>query len=217
MLVWQLHQGQQQQLQGEANAKDTRQENLLWSPRKAKGFIFHPQPWLRDSFPNEAFDLFIFSPHRTEASFDSFGHRGIAKAAAKLSSQHSSICGKNAVPSTCFVSAALGRGRCQRGGSNEGLHPELVVLHRAGHHWLPFRTFITPQPPLLASKGLSRLCKVNVPLLSLPVALSAAVVGFATSIFFPHCQFETLSAGSKQCPSYAPGVGAGKQYFHTVG
>lgn len=80
MLVWQLHQGQQQQLQGEANAKDTRQENLLWSPRKAKGFIFHPQPRPMDPFPNEAFDLFIFSPHRTEASSDSFGHWGIAKA-----------------------------------------------------------------------------------------------------------------------------------------
>lgn len=54
--------------------------------------------------------------------------------------------------------------------------------------------------------------------LSLPVALSAPLVGFATFtffFFFPHCQLETPRAGSKQCPSYAPGAGAGKQYFHT--
>lgn len=61
MLVWQLRWGHQQQLQGEANAKDTRQENLLRSPRKAEGFIFPPQSWPMDLFPNEAFDLFIFS------------------------------------------------------------------------------------------------------------------------------------------------------------
>lgn len=126
MLVWQLLQGQQQQLQGEANAKATRQENLPRSPRKAKGFIFHPPPQPMGSLPNEALDLFIFSPHCTEASFNSFGHWGIAKTAAKLSSQHRSICGKNAVPSTRFVSAALGRGwrgRCHPGGGNDGLHP----------------------------------------------------------------------------------------------
>lgn len=61
MLVWQLLWGHQQQLQGEANAKDTRQENLLRSPRKAEGFIFPPQSRPMDLFPNEAFDLFIFS------------------------------------------------------------------------------------------------------------------------------------------------------------
>lgn len=65
MLVWQQHQGHQQQLQGEANAKDTRQEKLWQSPSKAKGFISHPQPRLTDSFPNEAFDFFIFLPVTT--------------------------------------------------------------------------------------------------------------------------------------------------------
>lgn len=42
MPVWQLHQGHQQQLQGEAKAKDTRQEKLWQSPSKAQGSISHP-------------------------------------------------------------------------------------------------------------------------------------------------------------------------------
>lgn len=155
MLVWQLLQGQQQQLQGEANAKDTRQENLPWSARKAKGFIFHPPPRLMGSFPNEALDLFIFSPHCTEASFNSFGHWGIAKAAAKLSSQHRSSCGK-----TLSLQIAL----CQlpwEGEEEEDVTQEVVMmgftqpvlLHGAGLPWLPFRTF---SPPSATSSVIQR-------------------------------------------------------------
>jgi len=189
MLVWQLHQGQQQQLQGEANAKDTRQENPLLSPWKAKGFIFHPQPRLMGSFPNEAFDLFIFSPHRTEASFNSFGHWPIAKAAAKLSSQHRSICGKRL--SLHFALCQLPWEEDEEEDVKEevvtkGFKQDPTVLHGAGLHCLPWRTSVPPQPPLLASKDLSRFCKVNVLPLSLPVAPSAALLGFATCTFsFP--------------------------------
>lgn len=94
MLVWQLLQGHQQQLQGEANAEDTRRENLWQSPSQAKGFIPHPQPPLMDSVPNEAFELFIFPPHHTEDSFNSFELWGTARVADKWSSQSGSICGK---------------------------------------------------------------------------------------------------------------------------
>lgn len=79
MPVWQLHQGHQQQLQGEAKAKDTRREKLWQSPSKAQGSISHPQPPLMDSLPNEAFDLFVFSSHHIEDSFNSLGTEELPK------------------------------------------------------------------------------------------------------------------------------------------
>lgn len=137
MFVWQLHQGHQQQLQGE----DTRQENLWQSPSKAKGLISHLQPRLMDSFPNEAFDLFILSPHHTEDSFNSFGHWGIAKVAAKLSSQSSSICGKMLPLQFSFCQLPWAEEEEEDDNDKVVMKGLTEMLLRAGLHCLLFRTF----------------------------------------------------------------------------
>lgn len=124
----------------------------------------------------------VLPPHCTEASFENFGHWGIPRAAVKLMTEHSSICEENAIPSTCFGSAALGRGRCQWEGG-KSFTENLVVLQGAGLH-RPTSGLLFLLSHLLWHPKMLPDWEANELPLSLPVALSAASVGFATCACF---------------------------------
>lgn len=218
MLVWQLHQGHQQQLQGEAKAEDTRQKNLWQSPSQAKGFIPHPQPQPMDSFPDEAFDSFIFSPHHTEDSFNSFGLWGIAREAAKLSSQSSSICGKTLPLHLSLCQLPWAEEEEEDDSEQVIMKGFTEMLCRAGLHCLLFRTFqdfthIFWHPKIFQGLANQRV----LPPFSTCCSL-CCFGGFChLHTFYLLCQFETLSAGRKQSPTCCPGARAQKQNFHIMG
>lgn len=200
MPVWQLHQGHQQQLQGEAKAKDTRQEKLWQSPSKAQGFISHPQPPVIDSFPNGAFDLFVFSSHHIEDS----GHWGIATVAAKLSSQSSFnfLCQLPWAEEEEEMSMKRGWWRaslrCSAGWTSL---PALQDLTHSCWHPQIFQGLAKPWvlPPLITCCS---LCCFG---------------GFChLHTFYFLCQFETPSARREQSPRCCPGAGAQKQDFHIM-
>lgn len=213
MLVWQLRWGHQQQLQGEANAKDTRQENVLRSPRKVEGFIFPPQSRPMDLFPNEAFDLFIFSLTTRKLLLTALGTEELPET-AKLSSQHGTSVDKRC-PS--FASCQLPGGEEEEEDVSEqvamwGFIQSLqcsmgLTFCLSGLLYLLRHFLWHPKTSLDVAR-----CKANMLNLSLPCCCFFL---FATCAIFVHCWFET-QGGEQAMPSQCSCRQEQESSFHTL-
>lgn len=180
MFVWQLHQVNSNNSKVRRTQRIQDRKTCYRAPGKQRASSFTPSPcWWTPSLMKPLTCL-VLPPHRTEASLENVGHWGIARAAVKLKliTEHSSI--REKTPS---LPLAL----CQLPLEKEDVSEKVVRASLralgAGFH-RPASGLLSLLSHLLWHAKMLQDWKANVLPLSLPVALSAASVGFATCTCF---------------------------------